>query len=77
MMGNIVIYILSVIILLQIYNHYKQTKDWQKERKDLYDRIMSKDLQEYKWNTEETKVYAPVSKDDSELYAQEIEDSKQ
>lgn len=67
---------LTGINIYTLHSHGKQAQEWQNERKDLYDRIMSKDLQEYKWNTEEVKIYAPVSKDDNELYEQEIEDNK-
>jgi hypothetical protein len=68
---------LSAVNIYALYTHQKEAKEWAKERKDLYDRIMSKDLQEYKWNTGEPIVYAPVSNDDKELYEREIEEQKQ
>lgn len=67
---------LAGINIYMLYTHHKQSQEWKQERKDLYDRIMSKDLQEYKFNTEETKLYAPVSQDDHELYEREIEEGK-
>lgn len=78
-MAAVVISIIAIIALAAtniytLYTNHKESIAWQNERKDLYDRIMSKDLQEYKWLTEEVKIYEPVSKSDNDLYEQEQEE---
>lgn len=75
-MGNIVVYVLTLILLIQIYTLYKQTKDWQQERKDLYDRIMSKDLREYKDAVEPIQIYKPVDHSEETEWIKEQEARK-
>lgn len=65
---------LAVLFMLTQLLHRQQTIMWARERKDLYDRIMSKDLKEYKDNTAEPVVYKPVDNtEESEWEREQIE----
>lgn len=72
----IAIIALATTNIYTLYTNHRESKAWQEERKDIYDRLMSKDLTEYKEQTAAPITYAAVSKDDDDLYRQEIEDNK-
>jgi hypothetical protein len=65
-----------IINLALVYSHHIQTREWQKERKDLYDRIMSKDLREYKHETDPVKIYKPVDNSEEAEWEREQEARK-
>jgi hypothetical protein len=67
---------LAVINIYALHSHGKQAQEWQKERKDLYDRIMSKDIQEYKDAVEPVKIYKPVDHSEEAEYLREQEARK-
>ncbi len=46
------------------------------ERKDLMDRIMSKDFVEYKETTSDPVKYSPVTVTEEDEYWREVEDNK-
>ncbi len=75
-MNVIAIIALFLIILILIVSQHLQSKEWQRERNDLYDRIMSKDLSEYKHETEPVKTYKPVDYTEEEEYHREQEARK-
>lgn len=70
------IIVIAVIHLLTQILHLLQTRQWAKERQDLYDRIMSRDIVEYKEQTQTRPTLQPVSNDDGDLYLKEIESNK-
>lgn len=43
---------------------------------ELTSKLMAKDFTEYVDNTQAPRVYEPISKDDEDLYYQEIEENK-
>jgi hypothetical protein len=75
-MAQIAIVALFIITLTLIYSSHLNNREWQKERKDLYDRIMSKDLREYKTETAEPIIYKPVDNSEEEEYRKEQEKRK-
>jgi hypothetical protein len=65
---------LTVLFVLTQLFHKQQQNQWAKERKDLYDRIMSKDIKEYKDNTAQPVVYEPVDNtEEAEWEREQIE----
>lgn len=64
---------LVAVNLYALYTHHKEAREWAKERKDLYDRIMSKDLREYKQETAEVKTYEPLDNSEEAEYYREQE----
>lgn len=54
----------------------QERKNWSYERKDLYDRIQSGSLTEYKEATQEVKTFEPVVKSEEDEFWQEIEENK-
>jgi hypothetical protein len=73
---GLAIVLLFITNLALLYSHHVQTREWQKERKDLYDRIMSKDLREYKAETEPVKIYKPVDNSEESEWEKEQESKK-
>lgn len=69
---DVTIIVIAVIHLLTQILHLLQTKQWARERQDLYDRIMSRDIVEYKEQTQSKPTLQPVSNDDHDLYEKEI-----
>lgn len=65
---------LATINIYALHSHGKQSQEWQKERMDLYDRIMSKDLREYKDAVEPVKIYKPVDNSEEAEYLREQEE---
>lgn len=65
-----------IIVLAILYAHQLERNNWSKERKELYDRIQSGTLSDYREQTQPARVYDPVSKSDEELYEMEIEENK-
>jgi hypothetical protein len=72
--------ILAIILIFYIVGKeigsHQERKQWAAERKDLYDRIMSKDLREYKTETSEPITYKPVDNSEEEEYRKEQEKRK-
>jgi hypothetical protein len=75
-MAQIAIVALFIITLTLIYSSHLQNREWQKERKDLYDRIMSKDLREYKDAVEPIQIYKPVDNSEEAEWIKEQEAKK-
>ncbi|WP_057766706.1 hypothetical protein [Cytobacillus praedii] len=69
-------YLLFAIILLLIVFIYKREEQMKEERKDLMDRIMSKDFVEYKETTSDPVKYSPVTVTEEDEYWREVEDNK-
>lgn len=76
-MESAIIFILFCVICTLLYYMHKQTKQHQDERKDLLDRVMSKDFTQYKEYTVEPVKYDPVDVSEEEEYNREIEAMKQ
>jgi hypothetical protein len=63
-------------MLIRETTTYNERKQWLLERRDLYDRIMSKDLKEYKQETAEPMTYKPVDNSEEAEWAREQEEKK-
>jgi hypothetical protein len=66
----------STIVSL-LYYLYKREEQNRFERKDLLDRIMSRDFTEYKEHTSEPIKYEPVTLTEEDEYLREVEEQKQ
>ncbi|WP_394137445.1 hypothetical protein [Cytobacillus oceanisediminis] len=69
------ILLFTVITALLVYLHFREEKN-RIERKDLMDRLMSRDFVEYKEMVQEPEKFEPVSLDEEQEYWREIEESK-
>lgn len=75
-MGITAIIALVIIFAIREYSHHQQDTRRDALISELTDKIKAHDLRDYKDNTEPTRTFEPVSKDDRDLYHQEIEDNK-
>lgn len=70
------LYILfGTIILFLVYIHNRE-QQFTEERQDLLDRLMAKDITEYKELTSEPVNYEPVAVTEEKEYWMEIEEQK-
>lgn len=72
-MDYIAIIVIGVLSLANIYLTLQVIKVHGKERRDMLDRLMSKDIKEYKEVTTPIAPSEPVSLTDEEEWAREIE----
>jgi hypothetical protein len=70
------LYILFFTVLAFLVFTFKREQDWKEERQDLFNRIMSKDVAEYKEITSEPVSFEPVTVSEEKEYWMEIEEQK-
>lgn len=70
-----VISLCTIVAFLLVYLHTREERN-RIERKDLLDRLMSRDFVEYKEMVQEPEKYEPVSLNEEQEYWREIEESK-
>lgn len=72
--------IVSIILFLTITSLlifiYQREKQHQQDRKDMLDRIMSRNFEEYKDLTQPLPKFEPVYTDEEEEYYRELEEQK-
>lgn len=77
MQNTIIMAIIFVLyMIMRELAAYQERKQWAAERKDLYDRIMSKNIEEYKEYTQPIPVYEPVDNSEEAEYFRELEQMK-
>lgn len=64
-------------IVLLLHHMSKREEQNRLERKDLLDRIMSRNFTEYKEHTSEPVKYEPVTLTEEDEYFREVEEQKQ
>lgn len=69
------LFLFIIVMMLIVFIYYRESQ-MQEERKDLMDRIMSKDYVEYKEQTTEPISYTPVTMTEEAEYWREIEENK-
>jgi len=65
-----------IVFAIREYSHYLHDTRRDALIDTLTDKLMSRSFTEYKEQTTPAPVFEPVSKDDDDLYYQEIEDNK-
>lgn len=70
------VYILFATVTVFLIYTYKREQQFKEERQDMLDRLMAKDIAEYKEMTSEPVKYEPVTVTDETEYWNEIEEQK-
>lgn len=68
--------LLTIIFITREYLNHKQSLKHDELIDTLTNKLMARDFTEYQEATQPPRVFEPVSKDDDDMYYQEIEDNK-
>lgn len=75
-MDYAILTLIGIIFIAREISTHRQIKQMQQTIDKLSDKVMSKDLREYKDLTEPTPSYQPVSLTEAEEWAREIEEEQ-